>query len=156
MPLFCCCLVTSDSFATPRTVAHRAPLSMEFSREEYSSGFPFPFPGDLLNPGMELTSPALASGFFATEPPGNPCLCLWIVKRSHLVVSNSLRPVDCSLPGSSVHGILQARILEWVAISFSRRSSQPRDQTRRADALPSEPPGNLQNERHSAWATRSF
>ena len=37
-------------------------------------------------------------------------------------------PVDCSLPGSSVHGILQARILEWVAISFSRGSSQPRDQ----------------------------
>ena len=39
-------------------------------------------------------------------------------------------PVDCSPPGSSVHGILQARILEWVAISFSRGSSPPRDQTR--------------------------
>ena len=39
-------------------------------------------------------------------------------------------PVDCNPPGSSVHGILQARILEWVAISFSRGSSQPRDQTR--------------------------
>ena len=38
-------------------------------------------------------------------------------------------PVDCSPPGSSVHGILQARILEQIAISFSRRSSQPRDQT---------------------------
>ena len=38
-------------------------------------------------------------------------------------------PVDCSLPGSSVHGILQARILEWLAISFSRGSSQPRDRT---------------------------
>ena len=38
-------------------------------------------------------------------------------------------PVDCSLPGSSVHGILQARILEWVAISFSRGFSQPRDRT---------------------------
>ena len=36
-------------------------------------------------------------------------------------------PVDCSLPGSSVHGILQARVLEWVAISFSRGSSLPRD-----------------------------
>ena len=40
------------------------------------------------------------------------------------------KPVDCSLPGSSVYGILQARILEWVTISFSRGSSQPRDQTR--------------------------
>ena len=38
-------------------------------------------------------------------------------------------PLDCSLPGSSVHGIFQARILEWVAISFSRGSSWPRDQT---------------------------
>ena len=38
-------------------------------------------------------------------------------------------PVDCSLPGSLVHGILQARILEWVAMPSSRRSSQPRDRT---------------------------
>ena len=38
-------------------------------------------------------------------------------------------PVDCSPPGSSVHGIPQARILEWVAIPFSRGSSQPRDGT---------------------------
>ena len=45
------------------------------------------------------------------------------------VVSDSLQPMDCSLPGSSVHGILQARILEWVAIPFSRGSSQPRDRT---------------------------
>ena len=51
--------------------------------------------------------------------------------------------MDCSLPGSSVHGIFQARVLELVAISFSRGSSQPRDRTRVsciADALPSEPP----------------
>ena len=39
-------------------------------------------------------------------------------------------PMDCSLPGSSIHGIFQARVLEWVAISFSRRSSWPRDWTR--------------------------
>ena len=38
-------------------------------------------------------------------------------------------PVDCSLPGSSIHGIFQARVLEWVAISFSKWSSQPRDWT---------------------------
>ena len=41
------------------------------------------------------------------------------------LISKSLRPVDCSLPGSSVHVISQASILEWVAISYSRRSSQP-------------------------------
>ena len=45
------------------------------------------------------------------------------------VMSNSCNPMGCILPGSPVHGILQARILEWVAISFSRGSSQPRDQT---------------------------
>ena len=54
---------------------------------------------------------------------------------------------DCSLSGSSVHGILQARILEWVAISFSRGSSRPRDwtgfPTLQVDSLPSEPPGKL-------------
>ena len=53
--------------------------------------------------------------------------------------------MDCSLPGSSVHGILKARILEWVAIPFSRGSSQPRIEpgspALQADALPSEPPG---------------
>ena len=38
-------------------------------------------------------------------------------------------PIDCSLPGSTVHGILQARILEWVAMPYFRGSSQPRDQT---------------------------
>ena len=44
---------------------------------------------------------------------------------SHSVLSDSCKPVDCSPPGSSVHGISQARILEWVAISFSRQSSDP-------------------------------
>ena len=39
-------------------------------------------------------------------------------------------PMDCSLSGSSVHGIFQARVLEWIAISFSRGSSQPRNRTR--------------------------
>ena len=57
---------------------------------------------------------------------------------------NLCYPVDYSPPGSSVHGILQARILEWVAISFSRGSSHPRDQTwiaaLQADLLP-EPAG---------------
>ena len=48
---------------------------------------------------------------------------------SCLIVSDSCDPVDCSLPGSSVRGISQARILEWVAISSSRRSSWPRDGT---------------------------
>ena len=59
-------------------------------------------------------------------------------------------PMDCNPPGSSVHGILQARILERVTIPFSRGSSRSRDQTHRptspalqADSLPSEPPGKF-------------
>ena len=48
---------------------------------------------------------------------------------SRSVESDSCNPIDCTLPGSSVHGILQARILEWVAISFYRESFWPRDQT---------------------------
>ena len=54
-------------------------------------------------------------------------------------------PMDCSPPGSSVHGILQARILEWGAISFSRGSSQPRDQTRVS---------HIAGRRFILWATR--
>ena len=43
---------------------------MGFPRQEYWSGFPFPSPGDLPNPGIKPASPALAGGFFTTEPPG--------------------------------------------------------------------------------------
>ena len=53
---------------------------------------------------------------------------MWLSKWSGSVVSNS-DPMDCSPPGSSVHGIFQARVLEWGAIAFSIRSSPPRDQT---------------------------
>ena len=59
-----------DSFETPWTIACQAPLSMEFSQEEYWSGLPFPFPGDLPIPGIKPTSPALAGRFFTTESPG--------------------------------------------------------------------------------------
>ena len=51
-------------FATPWTVAHQAPLSMGFSRQEYWSGLPFPTPGYLPDAGMELKSPALAGRVF--------------------------------------------------------------------------------------------
>ena len=62
----------SDSFATPWTVACQASLSKGFPREEYYSGLPFPSPGDLSDPGIELESPALAGRFFTTKPPGKP------------------------------------------------------------------------------------
>ena len=69
-------------YVTPWTVALQASLSMEFSREEYWSGLPFPTPRDLLNPGIEpvsLVSPALVGGFFTT---GNPILMLMLMLLS--------------------------------------------------------------------------
>ena len=54
-------------FAAPQTAIHQAPLPMDFSRQVYWSGFPFPTPGGLPNPGIKPTSPvspALAGGFF--------------------------------------------------------------------------------------------
>ena len=56
-------------FAMPGTVAHKAPLSLEFSRQEYWSGLPFPSPGDLPYPGIKPMSPVVAGRFFTTEPP---------------------------------------------------------------------------------------
>ena len=57
---------------TPWTVAHQAPLSMEFSRQEYWSGLPFPSPEYFPNPGIEPGSPALQTGSLLFEPPGKP------------------------------------------------------------------------------------
>ena len=67
--LLCSRKVVSDSFATPWTVVHQAPLSMGFSRQEYWGGLPFPSPADLPHPGIEPTSPAMAGRFFTTESP---------------------------------------------------------------------------------------
>ena len=86
-------------FVSPwTTVAHQAPLSLGFSRWEYLSGLPFP-------------------------SPMHACIHVkWL--QSCLTLCN---PMDCSLPGSFIHGIFQTRILEWVTVPFSRGSSQPRD-----------------------------
>ena len=65
-------MLSPDSFATPWAVAHQAPLSMEFSGQEYWSWVPFPSPGDLPDLGIKLASPALSGGFFTTELPGKP------------------------------------------------------------------------------------
>ena len=108
------------------TVAHEALLSMGFSRQGYWSGFSCPPPGDLPDPGIEpksLMSPALADRFFTTSATQEAQV---LAAQSCLTLCN---PMICNLPGSSVYGILQERILKWVAIPFSRGSSWPRDQT---------------------------
>ena len=68
----CCCLVISDSFATPGAIVCQAPLPMGFPRQGYWSQLSFPSPGDLPDPGIKPTSPASAGRFFTTEPYGKP------------------------------------------------------------------------------------
>ena len=122
-------------FATPLTIAHQAPLSMAFSKQEYWSRLPFPTIGYLPDLGIKPASsafPALAGRFFTNEPPG---------KRIFISVSMFMHAellqlcltlcgiIDCSPLDSSVHGVLQARILEWFATPFLQRIVQRKDQT---------------------------
>ena len=62
----------SNSFVTPGTVAHQAPLSIGFPRQESWNGLPFPSPSDLPNPDIKPTSSTLAGTLFTPEPPGKP------------------------------------------------------------------------------------
>ena len=75
--------------ATPETAAHQAPPSLGISREAHWSGLPFPSPMHESESEVAQLCPTLSD------------------------------PMDCSAPGSSVHGIFQARVLEWGAIAFS-------------------------------------
>ena len=185
--------VLSDS-AMLWAVARQVPLCIGFFRQEYWSGLPFPSPGDLPNPGIELGvqlniepgSPALQVGSLPSESPGKTLDCgsssvsseKWIYleiilysqlirlpecirrcvgrkkgvknfeltnqkvgviinwywqttedtrvlvnrKILHLSLQTLRDPMDYGPPGFSVHGIFQARVLEWIAIPFSRGS----------------------------------
>ena len=124
----------------------------DFPGKNIGVGLSFPSPGDLPNPEIKPTSPVLAGGLFtmmecSTEQQQQtnfrvfsknrlwvtkPESCSCLLSVSLLVAQSCLTlwdPLDYNLPGSSVHGILQARILEWVAISFSRENSWPGDRT---------------------------
>ena len=134
----CACLLSCFSrvqlCATPWTVAHQAPLSMGFSRQEYWSGLPCPPPGDLPIPGMEpvsLMSTALAGGFFTTSATREA----HVVHESESEVAQSCPtlcdPMDCSLPGFSVHPWDFPGKSTGMGCHFLLRgSSQPRDQIR--------------------------
>ena len=82
-------------FATPRTAACQAPLSMGFSRQEYQSGLLCPSPGDLPNPGTELASLALAGGSLPLAPPGKTLQHVIIIKI--LMRYLHLQNLDCIL-----------------------------------------------------------
>ena len=81
----------------PWTVAHQAPLSTGFPRQEYWNGLPFPSRGDLPDPGIEPVSPALAGGFFTTESPGKPSIIIpWCLSSlSYWITQMSLGDKDC-------------------------------------------------------------
>ena len=76
------------------TVAYQAPPSMEFSRQEYQSGLPFPSPGDLPDPGIEPRSPELQADALSSEPPGKPTFVyirtyIYIFTHTHICVQLS-------------------------------------------------------------------
>ena len=73
-------------FATPWTVAYQAPPSLGFSRQKYWSGFPFPSPGDLPNPGIKAGSPALQADTLLSEPPGKPLIIGLIIDREGIQI----------------------------------------------------------------------
>ena len=116
-----------------------APLSMGLSRQEYWRGLPFSSPGNLPDPGIKPRSPALQGDSLPSEPPGKPTVVNW--KLFSLTLCN---PMDYT-----VHGILQARILECEAFPFSRGSSQPmidpKSPTLQADSLLAKPQGKAKN-----------
>ena len=75
--VFCLVAKLCDSFVTPWTVAHRTPLSMKFSRQEYWNGLPFPSPGDLSGPGIELASPHWQADSLPLSYLGSPTVSLF-------------------------------------------------------------------------------
>ena len=116
------CFSRIQLFVTLQTLAHQAPLSIGFSRQEYWTGLPCPPPRNLpdkgLNPHLSCLL-HLRAGSLPLPPPG---------KSMKAKVTQSC-PTLCDAMDYTVHGILQARILEWVAFPLSRLSSQPRDRT---------------------------
>ena len=65
-------MLSCPTLCNPMDCSHQVPLSMGLSRQEYWSGLPFPSPGDLPNPGIELRSPALQADSLLSEPPEKP------------------------------------------------------------------------------------
>ena len=109
---------------TPWTAAYRALLSMGFSRQEYWSGVPLPSPHCMIYVYISLIH------FILQQKLTQHCKATLCMHAKLLQPCLTLHDAMHSrLPGSSVHGALQARILQWVAVPSSRGSSQPRDQT---------------------------
>ena len=120
-----CVLSHVQLFASPWTTARQTPLSMKFSRQEYWNRLPFPSPGELPNPGIKPHVSCNEANSIPLSYLGNPkkptqCSTVLIAQLCPTLCDST----DCRAPGSPVQGILQARILEWAAIPFSRGSSR--------------------------------
>jgi len=116
-------------FATVWTLDHQAPLSMELSKQEFERALPFPPPGcrpdSGIKPGSPV-SPARQAGSLPAEPFYQHYASYFKHAAAAAAAAKSLQscptlcdPIDGRPPGPAVPGILQARTLEWVAISFS-------------------------------------
>ena len=88
-----CSLSRVGLFVTPWTVAHQAPLSMKFSRQDHWRGLPFPPPEDLPDPRIKPTSPALAGKFFTTESPEKQVAYVFLILKISLWVGR-IMPVS--------------------------------------------------------------
>ena len=112
--------VVSNSFVTPQTVAHQAPLSVGFSRQEYCSELPFPPPGGLPDPGLKPASPVLAGGFFTTEPPGKP----WMhIEGRGYILPVSMFPIHSSFSHPFSNYLLCITSMPSILIGIYRDTS---------------------------------
>ena len=107
-------------FCEPHGLVHEAPLSMKFSRQGCWFGLPFPPPEDLPYPGMDSMSTALQADSLVLSHRGIIFYC-----SDTQLCPTPCDPMDCSQPGSSVHGILQSRILESGVGSYFRGFPSP-------------------------------
>ena len=132
-----CTLSHVQLLATPWTVAHQAPLSMGFCRQEYWSGLPFPSPGDLSDPGIELVSfvsPVLAGRFFTSRAIGGSNVKI-------PVMSDFLQPHGLYSLWNSQDQNTGVGSLSFLQGIFPNSGIKPRSPTLLVNSLPAELPG---------------
>ena len=112
----CCCCLAAKSFLTLQCHAHG------ILQARILEWVAIPFSRVSSDPGIKPQSPALWADSLPSEPPRKPfqCLCCAVLCLVTQSCPTLWDPTDRSLPGSSVHGISQARTWEWVAFAFSR------------------------------------
>ena len=142
-------------FANPWTVALQAPLSVEFSKQEYWSGLPFPISRDLPDAGIKPAYPAsLAGEFFAIAPPRKPHMAIMSIQKVHNVVNRFFYHESCSHMENKqyLHTKIKEKQLNTETVTYGPQSlescptlSDPRQFSRQAyySGLLCPPPGDL-------------